>query len=1062
MSNLNPLQQYALGEDPPVSNRGVLVNGVYAVHGVIDTIGSNTTNFSDPNLNQFSKSLPIVVPDSYTHTVWTSDIVDDEVHNSYTLDFKFSTTTYINQVRFDILAVPCSWSLYRNSTLLTQGVVDQYDTTTYIHNNIELSETYLFDENNGLSLVIEKTVTGTQYQFSVQNFLAKLIVKDKSSITVNNVMVSGIQVQNRFNFVETYDPVIYDAGNILTSDVTDYWKCAPQPVGDAVVYLVIDLGSLQSLNRLFIDPLYSGTVFNLYWSYDNVVWAPVQRDFKLRRGFYELPTVTTRYLKFEFTQLTPEPYQLPFNSIQKTIEVFPDWVDGYFVNLERAISTISNQSYSQSSAAARNVPYNTQITSDTLYGSAFNNLGDAAFGASPSINQSQASQSSTSITDPTISYKTLTQINNRGSVYSPVTDVAFMTRRFPIAAQHVYKQIVLQQTWHHAYFTGIKQLKIYNNNYNTQVDYPEFTDYLMSSGTNTIVNVASSTATFRTPSIVSTASGVTVSGGGWSASSNDRLITKNLQTFTLYDSFKLAMLSSQWAGLLTPQQTTLQSSNPTSLAELQIVTSSGMTVQSIPSYSEKYSIYELTPSGGLARNYSYIRSGSAGGQNLLTTAQANFTYPGGWSATTSGGVTDTTITTSPKTATITFASGNGTTITYSGTNGFVAGNIVTITGIVPPAYNLVNATIATATASGFTVKNSGTGTYTSGGIATNKSYISLGSLPTEQWNPALGETNYGAGTFGATTTLGLVTNTRYTFLVSVSGTTGSTVTVNVAYSGTANVGGTPTASGTTFSQTFTVTGISGIVYTTDKPSWASQVNFSLTNTGTDVYSKASFAVGSGTIWASPLITSGMRMSAMARIYLPNTNNGDYRCSLYSGTTELAYRQYSNLPTKTWLDLEVPFTLVSGYYSYDRYNVQVTQNNGGGEKYRIALLGIFFNPIALEYCSDGTGVNWNWVTAGVNDPYTSINLRSPSNQLQLRATALQDNSTISAISVIPGYTQSPLYSTTTVDYLGDPKTNELSWRRTPAQRPLFQLGDELYPPEYDQTVMMGIQYPFKLN
>ena len=68
-------------------------------------------------------------------------------------------------------------------------------------------------------------------------------------------------------------------------------------------------------------------------------------------------------------------------------------------------------------------------------------------------------------------------------------------------------------------------------------------------------------------------------------------------------------------------------------------------------------------------------------------------------------------------ATITNVSGDGTTVTFTATNSFSAGNIVTITGVVPAAYNFVKATIASASGSQFTVTNSTTGTFVSGGTA---------------------------------------------------------------------------------------------------------------------------------------------------------------------------------------------------------------------------------------------------------------------------------------------------------------------------------------------------------
>ena len=79
-------------------------------------------------------------------------------------------------------------------------------------------------------------------------------------------------------------------------------------------------------------------------------------------------------------------------------------------------------------------------------------------------------------------------------------------------------------------------------------------------------------------------------------------------------------------------------------------------------------------------------------------------------------------------AKITAATANGTTITYTARNNFVAGHSVTITGVVSTGntggtagsgFNLTGATIATANATQFTVTNSLSDTYTSGGTASS-------------------------------------------------------------------------------------------------------------------------------------------------------------------------------------------------------------------------------------------------------------------------------------------------------------------------------------------------------
>jgi hypothetical protein len=68
--------------------------------------------------------------------------------------------------------------------------------------------------------------------------------------------------------------------------------------------------------------------------------------------------------------------------------------------------------------------------------------------------------------------------------------------------------------------------------------------------------------------------------------------------------------------------------------------------------------------------------------------------------------------------TITNIVGNGTTITYTtDPQAFSAGQLVSISGVIPSQYNLTNVAITSRTSSSFTITNPSTGTYISGGVA---------------------------------------------------------------------------------------------------------------------------------------------------------------------------------------------------------------------------------------------------------------------------------------------------------------------------------------------------------
>jgi len=76
-----------------------------------------------------------------------------------------------------------------------------------------------------------------------------------------------------------------------------------------------------------------------------------------------------------------------------------------------------------------------------------------------------------------------------------------------------------------------------------------------------------------------------------------------------------------------------------------------------------------------------------------------------------------TVTTPAVTATVTAASANGTTVTYTASNNFTVGKTVSIAGLSTNAFNLTNVTIATRSATQFTVTNAATGTAVTGASA---------------------------------------------------------------------------------------------------------------------------------------------------------------------------------------------------------------------------------------------------------------------------------------------------------------------------------------------------------
>ena len=67
----------------------------------------------------------------------------------------------------------------------------------------------------------------------------------------------------------------WDASKAIDNDANTFWKCQPMPDPAAVVSLYLDLrnhdGSSQLIDRVYIDPVYTGQNLNLYYSNDDTV-----------------------------------------------------------------------------------------------------------------------------------------------------------------------------------------------------------------------------------------------------------------------------------------------------------------------------------------------------------------------------------------------------------------------------------------------------------------------------------------------------------------------------------------------------------------------------------------------------------------------------------------------------------------------------------------------------------------------------------------------------------------------------------------------------------------------
>jgi hypothetical protein len=74
---------------------------------------------------------------------------------------------------------------------------------------------------------------------------------------------------------------------------------------------------------------------------------------------------------------------------------------------------------------------------------------------------------------------------------------------------------------------------------------------------------------------------------------------------------------------------------------------------------------------------------------------------------------------------VTDISSTGTQVTYQTTNTYIEGELVTISGVVPSQYDVVNATVISSSGTSFTIVSTATGEYVSGGTVTSGKWEDL-------------------------------------------------------------------------------------------------------------------------------------------------------------------------------------------------------------------------------------------------------------------------------------------------------------------------------------------------
>lgn len=196
-----------------------------------------------------------------------------------------------------------------------------------------------------------------------------------------------------------------------------------------------------------------GTIF------EDVIWTPVTRSYKLRAGLLQFPPVAAKFFKFEFTNLTPEPYET-------------------FAPLTRTVKT-----YSQAAVRPKTGPQlTTQVTSSSTSVGLTANI-DAAQNSSMFADTPAITNPSDNDVLPTeaLTARDLgvqTSLDNVGGMYRfDSWQSGSEAPHYPDTSRHVYEEVQVGHAKRIAYFVGLSDLAMFRVDYSVDDDTDQYLDH---------------------------------------------------------------------------------------------------------------------------------------------------------------------------------------------------------------------------------------------------------------------------------------------------------------------------------------------------------------------------------------------------------------------------------------------------------------------------------------------------------------------------------------------------------------------------------------------------------
>lgn len=209
-----------------------------------------------------------------------------------------------------------------------------------------------------------------------------------------------------------------------------------------------------------------GTVVNPYGFvggpgdiFAEIVWTPITRDYKLRAGMLQFHPTSAKFFKFEFSNLTPQPYDTyqPITRKVKTYSGVATTSNPQLHVQSENTSSSTGLTVNAASATGSRVQF-TDTVQSTAASSADVLPTEALYGADPSVQQKLKAMGG--------AYRFLP--------WAPSTP----STRYTQTSKHIYEETDVDHSTKVAYFAGLSSLEMFRVDYTADDDTEQYVDLL--------------------------------------------------------------------------------------------------------------------------------------------------------------------------------------------------------------------------------------------------------------------------------------------------------------------------------------------------------------------------------------------------------------------------------------------------------------------------------------------------------------------------------------------------------------------------------------------------------